>query len=88
MAGDDHKASHQPDPAEERLLRRLRIITGVVILTMIVLLVIADTLGRLLVSPDFHASELILGTLVGALMLLLGIEGLTRLPGTKNGGGR
>jgi ABC-type Fe3+-siderophore transport system permease subunit len=54
-----------------------------VILLMIVLLVTADTLGRLLVSPDFHASELILGTLIGALLLLLGIETVNRLPGVK-----
>jgi hypothetical protein len=41
-----------------------------------------DTLGRLLLDPNFHASELFLGTLIGALLLLLGIEGVTRLPGT------
>ena len=51
-----------------------------VILCMIVLLVAADTFGRLLISPTFHASELILGALIGALMLLLGIETLYRLP--------
>lgn len=76
------------DPVEDRLLRKLRVIAGGVILTMVVLLVGADTLGRLFISPDFHASELILGTLIGALMLLLGIEGLNRLPGTKNGTGK
>lgn len=82
MAGDDRDGA-RPDAAEERLLRRLRLIAGVVILLMIVLLVTADTLGRLLVSPDFHASELILGTLIGALLLLLGIETVNRLPGVK-----
>jgi hypothetical protein len=69
------------DPAEERLLRRLRLIAGGVILVMIVLLVTVDTLGRLYVDPNFHASELFLGTLIGALLLLLGIEGVARLPG-------
>ena len=81
MAGDERNAPR--DPAEERLLRRLRLLAGIVILVMIVLLVVADTLGRLLISPDFHASELILGTLIGALLLLLGIETVNRLPGTK-----
>jgi ABC-type Fe3+-siderophore transport system permease subunit len=80
MAGDE---SRPPDPTEARLLRRLRFIAGVVILVMIVLLVTADTLGRLLLSPDFHASELILGTLIGALLVVLGIEGVTRFPGSK-----
>lgn len=80
MAGGD-QGRLPPDPAEERLLRRLRLISGFVILAMIVLLATADTFGRLLISPDFHASELILGTLVGALLLLLGIETVNRLPG-------
>lgn len=53
---------------------------------MIVLLVVVDTLGRLLVDPGFHASELFLGTLIGALLLLLGIEGVSRLPGMPKGG--
>jgi len=77
MAGDENPR----DPAEEKLLRRLRLIAGGVILTMIVLIVVVDTLGRLLVDPAFHASELFLGTLIGALLLLLGIEGVSRLPG-------
>ena len=80
MTGDERPTR---DPAEERLLRRLRLIAGAVILTMIVLLVTVDTLGRLLLDPTFHASELFLGTLIGALLLLLGIEGVSRLPGGK-----
>lgn len=83
MAGDEPRSALPGDPAEERLLRRLRFIAGVVILVMIVLLVVVDTFGRLFISPDFHASELFLGTLIGALLLLLGIEGLNRLPGAK-----
>lgn len=80
MAGNE---GPQSDPAEEKLLRRLRLIAGSVIIVLIILLVVADTLGRLLVSREFHASELILGTLIAALMVLLGIEGLNRLPGGK-----
>ena len=55
---------------------------------MIVLIVSVDTLGRLLVDPQFHASELFLGTLIGALLLLLGIEGVSRLPGVPKGGSK
>jgi hypothetical protein len=84
MASDERESRHR-DPVEERLLRRLRVISGAVILVMIGLLVLADTLGRLLINPDFHASELFLGTLIGALLLLLGVEGINRLPGV---GGR
>lgn len=76
MAGDE-----RPDPTEDRLLRNLRVIAGSFILGMIVLLVTADTLGRLLINPDFHGSELFLGTLIGALLLLCGIEVANRLPG-------
>ncbi len=68
---------------EERLLRRLRLIAIIVILAMIVLVVVGDTLGRLYIDPNFHASEVALGTLIGALLLLLGIETVNRLPGVK-----
>ena len=80
MAGDEPT---RHDPAEERLLRRLRFIAVGVILTMIVLVVTVDTLGRLLIDPNFHASELFLGTLIGSMVALLGVEGVTRLPGRK-----
>lgn len=86
MAGDDTPDATRA-PAEERLLRRLRLIAGGVILTMIVLLVVVDTLGRLLINPEFHASELFLGTLIGALLLLLGVEGVSRLPSIPRNGG-
>ena len=76
MAGDDRPRRS----SEDKLLGRLRFIAGAVILLMIVLLVVVDTLGRLIIDPNFHASELFLGTLVGALMLVLGIEVVSRLP--------
>jgi uncharacterized BrkB/YihY/UPF0761 family membrane protein len=78
-------AEHDPgsprDPVEERLLRRLRLIAVVVILAMIVLLIVGDTLGRLYIDPSFHSSEVALGTMVGALIVLLGLEGVARFPG-------
>jgi hypothetical protein len=81
MAGDELSDGKPRDPTEERLLRRLRFVSGFVILAMIVLLIVVDTLGRLFVDPNFHIDELALGTLIGALLLLLGIEGINRLPG-------
>lgn len=72
------------DEDEARLRRRLRFISGIVILSLLSLLVIVDTFGRLLVRSDFRVSDLFLGTLSGVLLLLLGIEGFTRLPGGRS----
>lgn len=72
------------EDAEDRLLKRLRLASGVVVLLMIVLLVVSDVFGRLFVDPGFHVNEIIVGTMVGALLALLGIETLLRLP-KKNG---
>ena len=66
--------------AEERLLRYLRVASVIVFLSGIVLIVVADTLGRLFVDPNFHASEIILATMVGAVGALLGTELLARIP--------
>jgi len=81
MGADERRSGPPRDPVEEKLLRRLRLIAGVVIIVMIVLLVTVDTLGRLLIDRNFHASEVIFGTLIGALILVLGIEGISRIPG-------
>jgi hypothetical protein len=81
MAGSNRRPGSTGPTTEERLLRQLRIISGAVMLALLVLLVVADTLGRLLVDSNFHASELLVGSLLGALMLVLGIEVVNRLPG-------
>ena len=65
---------------ERRLRARLRLVSGLVILGCIVVLVLVDSLGRLLYRPDFHVGDIFLGTLVGALLLILGIEGAARFP--------
>lgn len=70
------------DPATEGLERRLRVIAVGIMLLMVVLLVIVDTFGRLL-NPDFRVSELFFGTLVSAILMLLGIAGINRLPGLR-----
>lgn len=76
--------NHPRSDSEERLLRRLRVTAVVVILCCIVLVVAADNIGRLFIDRDFHASDIFLFTLVGALGALLGTELLARVP--KKGG--
>lgn len=55
---------------------------------LIAFVVIADTLGRLYVRGDFHASELLFYGLVSVWLVLLGYEGVTRLLRGGNGNGR
>ncbi len=59
--GDDH-------------LRQLRIIAGGVVLALVVLSCLADLLGRLFVDADFHLDAAIFGSLLVALIAILGIE--------------
>ena len=73
---------------EKRVLHRLRVVSGSVILGLIALLVIADTAGRLFIDPSFRVGELFLGSLIGALMLLVGIDVAARLPGSGKGNGK
>lgn len=83
----DESGGRRPDRRtgddERRVLQRLRVVSGGVILALIVLLVAADTFGRLLLRPDFTVSELFLGSLIGALLLLVGIDVAARWPGGK-----
>lgn len=72
---------------EKRVLHRLRVVSGSVILGLIVLLVVADTAGRLFIDPAFRVGELFLGSLIGALMLLVGIDVAARIPGRNGNGG-
>lgn len=72
--------AEQRSGAEERLLRYLRVASVIVFLGGIILIVVADTLGRLFIDPNFHASEIILATMVGAVGALLGTELLARIP--------
>lgn len=58
---------------------------GVVILILIVFVVLTDLLGRLFVDGSFRVSDAMLGTLIGALLLLVGIDISTRLPWDKIG---
>ena len=67
MSDDDRPS----DPIEERLRRRLRFIAGITFLALIVVLALADTFGR---TSELHASEFIFGSLVGAFLLVIGVE--------------
>jgi Fe2+ transport system protein B len=82
MAGDDHRSASEriEDRIEDVLLRRLRAIAVIVILLMIVFYSVGDVIGRLFIDPAFHISDVALGTLIGALLILLGLESVTRLP--------
>lgn len=63
---------------------RFRLVAAAVLLALIVLIVLVDVFGRLLVDVGFRISDLMLGTLIGALLLLVGIDVSKRWP--LNGG--
>lgn len=76
----DERAVEPPDPDEKRLRRNLRYIGGVVFLVLISILALADTFGR---SANIHANEFIVGSLVGAFLLIVAVEGAALLSGRK-----
>lgn len=76
MTGSDER----PDPLEERLRRRLRVIAGFAFLGLVVVLALADTFGR---GADLHVSEFIFGSILGALLLVAGVEGAARFFGKR-----
>lgn len=53
---------------------------GVVILALIVFLVVIDTIGKIALGPSFNVSDVIFGSLLGAFLLVIGIEVVSRLP--------
>jgi hypothetical protein len=74
---DDHTPTHlPPDPIEERLRKRLRVISGFTFLGLIVLLALADTFGR---AAGLRASEFLFGALIGGLLLIASVEGAAAL---------
>jgi hypothetical protein len=68
---------------EARLRGKFRVIAVCVLLALLVFLVGADTLGRLFIDKSFHVGDVVYGSLIGALMLLLGVETAARFPGGK-----
>lgn len=76
MSGSDDRPVVPPtDPVEERLRKRLRVIAGYTLLGLVVLLVLADTFGA---ASGLRASEFLFGSLLGALLLIAGVEGAAR----------
>ena len=65
------------EDTERRLTNRLRYIAVGVMLVMVVLLVIASIAG-------LHASEVMFATLISAILLLLGVATINKLPGLKS----
>lgn len=63
---------------------RLRLTAGAVVLILIIVVVLTDLFGRLFVDEQFRVSDMMLGTLMGALLLLVGIDVSKRWP--FNGG--
>lgn len=81
MASDERPVVQPPtDPLEEILRRRLRVIAGFVFLILVTILTLADTFGR---AADLHVSEFIFGSILGALLLIAGVEGAARFFGRK-----
>lgn len=61
-----------PDPEEARLITRLRVAAGATFLVLISAMVLASLLGPGVIS-GYAVSELLFGTLVGSLLVVLGL---------------
>jgi O-antigen/teichoic acid export membrane protein len=70
--------------SEDRLRRRFRIASFIVILGLLVLTVIADTFGRLFIDPTFHSSDVTVVTLIGAVLGYASIEAISLLQPKKD----
>lgn len=69
------------DSADERKLRgQLRVVALGVVLVLFAFAVVADILGRLFIRSDFYVSDIFFGTLIGAILLLVGVEAAARFP--------
>lgn len=75
---DERPSSGGSEEGRDR--SRLRLVAGAVILACIVFLVVVDALGRLFIRADFHVGDIFIGSLLGALLLVIGVEGASRLP--------
>lgn len=68
---------------ETRLLSRFRVVSIFSILLAIVVYVAGEIFQLPFLRTSFHVEPTVLGILVGALIVLLGIETIARIPGIK-----
>jgi hypothetical protein len=59
------------DPDEDRVRERLRVISGLTLLILVVIVVLAGTFGS---ANGYQADDFIVGTLLGALLIILGFQ--------------
>lgn len=57
----------------------LRYVAIVVFIVLSILVVVADNLGRLFLTPDYRVDAVVMGLVFGTLLSLLGLEGVQRL---------
>lgn len=62
------------DADEARSRRRVRVATVTVTLVLVVAEVAADIVSNLFAIGSFHANEAVIGTLLGCVALLSGVE--------------
>jgi len=63
-------AARKPPPDEPSALLSIRRKAIGVVLALIVLIVVADSIGRLFINENFHIDGVVLGTLGGILLTL------------------
>lgn len=80
---DEHGPVGPADPEEQRFRQRMQLGSLVVTLALVSAEVMADVVSGLFSIGSFHASEAIVGTLVGGILVLSGGEALRRLAGKK-----
>jgi len=66
------------DPEEDEL-QELRFLAIRVFIGLSALIVVADLVGRLFRDSTFHADPTMTGLVFGALLALLGLEGIQRV---------
>ena len=73
-------------PTEDKLVSRLRLVGGVVLLGGVIFIVIAPALNFSIFREAYRPDAVIVGTMMGGGLLLLGVETVNRLPGINLGG--
>lgn len=68
-------------PNEAKLLSRFRLVTAVAILAATLVYVAGEIFELPFLRTTFHVEPTVLGIMVGALLLLLGVEAAYRIPG-------